>query len=193
MTRPGGRRAVFLDRDGVLNVYLPGDYVTRPESLVLLPGTGDAVRRLNDAGWVVAVITNQQGVAKGRMTRTDLDAVHAALRDGIARDGGQIDGLYCCPHLAAENCPCRKPRPGLIEQAAADRDIDLARSWFVGDTEGDSGAARAGGVGRFCLVLTGKRRREDADDRTLFPTPPDHVADDLSAAVAHILAENERP
>ena len=178
---------MFLDRDGVLNVLLRGDDVKTPAELVLLPGAAEAVRRLNALGFPVFVISNQQGVAKNVMTPADLEAVDAALRGALHKDapGARLDGSYYCPHGASDACACRKPRPGLIEQAAREHDIDLARSFFVGDAPTDALAARAAGVGRFILVLTGALAGE-TNPAGRFPVPPDHVAGNLAEAVAFI-------
>jgi D-glycero-D-manno-heptose 1,7-bisphosphate phosphatase len=184
--------AVFLDRDGVLNVYLPGDYVKTPEELLLVPGAAQAVRKLNDAGLPLFLISNQQGVAKGIMTQAGLDAVDASLREKLASEGdAQIGTSYYCPHASSASCECRKPRAGMLLQAAREHSIDLAASAFIGDTETDSQAARAAGVGRFILVLSGKfaGRPEVADDTARFPIPPDYVAPDLAAAVDWLLAQ----
>jgi D-glycero-D-manno-heptose 1,7-bisphosphate phosphatase len=181
---PTKRAAVFLDRDGVLNVYLPGDYVKSPGELQLLPGAAQAVRSLNDAGIPVFLISNQQGVAKRLMTEEDLERVNEALRINLAESTGAfIERCYYCPHASAAACDCRKPRAGLILQAVREYDIDLAASVFVGDTETDARAAATAGVGAFVLVLTGKFR--SADD---YRESTDHVAPDLPAAVAWILA-----
>jgi histidinol-phosphate phosphatase family protein len=183
------RPAVFLDRDGVLNVYLPGDYVKSPAEFRLLPGAAAAVRRFNDAGLPIFVISNQQGVAKGVMSQADLDAVDAALHDALRSEGGAwIVRSYYCPHASSARCDCRKPQAGLILRAAEEYGIDLAASCFIGDTETDSQAARAAGVGRFVLVLTGKFADSAvAEDASRFPHPPDHVAADLDEAARWLL------
>ena len=189
MSENGGRqethrRAVFLDRDGVLNVYLPGDYVKTPEELILLPGVAEAIRLLNAAYLPVYIISNQQGVAKGLMTPADLDAVDAALHERLAAENAFITRSYYCPHPSSAGCDCRKPRPGLILRAAADHNLDLAASVFIGDTETDAQSARAAGVGHFILVLTGKHPDAAiAADPNAFPVPPDYVAPDLLTAV----------
>ena len=177
------RPAVFLDRDGVLNVYLPGDYVKTPDELRLIPGAASGVRALNEAGLPVFVISNQQGVARGLMTAADLQRVDEALQAGLRAEGARIERAYYCPHAASEACACRKPMPGMLLQAAAENNIDLARSFFIGDTETDAQAARAAGVGRFILVLTGKHRSPAvADDTTHFDPRPEYVAADLADA-----------
>ncbi len=182
------RPAVFLDRDGVLNRYLPGDYVKTPDELELLPGAGAAVARLNALGYPVYVISNQQGVAKGLMTNTDLDAVDAKLHAGVTVFGGNIGQSYYCTDHKDQNSTHRKPEPGMILQAAREYDLDLSRSVFVGDTETDAQAARAAGVGVFVLVLSGKfaERPEVVHDVKRFPAPPDAVCADLPDAVAWI-------
>ncbi len=182
------RRAVFLDRDGVLNVYLPGDYVKTPAELTLLPGAGESVAKLNALGVPVFVVSNQQGVAKGVMTQADLDAVDAALRAGIADAGGHIEKSFYCVHHAQNGCDCRKPAGGMIRAAAREFDVDLAGSVFVGDTETDALAARDAGVGAFVLVLSGKfaGRSEVAGNAAVFPIPPDFVCADLREAAGWI-------
>lgn len=182
------RPAVFLDRDGVLNVYLPGDYVKTPDELVLIPGVGEAVKQLNDLDLPVYLISNQQGVAKRLMTDDDLAAVNAKLVAGVRDAGGRIEQSYYCTHHKDDACSCRKPGAGMLLCAAEDHNLDLTASVFVGDTETDSQAARAAGVGKFILVLSGKfaGRPEAASDTTRFPTLPDFVAEDLPEAVRWI-------
>jgi D-glycero-D-manno-heptose 1,7-bisphosphate phosphatase len=175
--------AIFLDRDGVLNVYLPGDYVKNPAELTLIPGVPEAVRALNEAGYPVFLISNQQGVAKGLMTLDELATVSKVLNDRLADAGATINQSYYCPH-ASGSCECRKPKPGMLLRAAAEHDIDLASSVFIGDTETDAEAARAAGVGRFFLVLSGKFRDSAvATDAKRFPIPPDGVYPSLVEAV----------
>jgi D-glycero-D-manno-heptose 1,7-bisphosphate phosphatase len=182
------RPAAFLDRDGVLNAYLPGDYVKTPEELTLLPGAADAVKRLNDLGYPVFVISNQQGVAKALMTDVDLARVNAKLNAAVRGAGGEIEHTYYCTHHKDDACACRKPNAGMLLCAAEENDLDLPASIFIGDTETDAQAARAAGVGTFVLVLSGKfaGRPEAAQDTSRFPTPPDFVAPDLAEAVTWI-------
>lgn len=185
------RPAVFLDRDGVLNVLLRGDYVKRPDELALVPGAGAGVQRLNALGLPVFVISNQQGVAKGLMSPADLQGVDAVLRERLVAEmpGARLDASYYCPHGAADECDCRKPRPGLLLRAAREHDLDLARSFFVGDAPTDALAARAAGVGHFILVLSGTFTDPDeAAQSGRFPVAPDFVAPDLPAA-ARFIAE----
>ena len=169
-------RAVFLDRDGVLNVYLPGDYAKTPDELLLLPGVGAIVQKLRAAGYLTILISNQQGVAKGLMTLADLAAVTAKLRAEVP-----LDALYYCPHLKSEDCACRKPKPGMLLQAAQEHAIDLSASVFIGDTPTDAQAALAAGV-PFVLVLSGQTK-----DATGFSPTPNAVAQTLSEAVEWVL------
>ncbi len=182
------RPAVFLDRDGVLNTYLPDDYVKTVDELRVDPHAGWAVALLCELGLPVFVISNQQGVAKGLMTEGDLDAIDRALRDALGKAGGTIAQSYYCIHPASANSEYRKPRPGMILQAAHEHNLDVARSFFVGDTDTDAQAARSGGVGHFILVLSGKYAGDAsvADDKSKFPVPPDFVAADLVEAVCWI-------
>jgi D-glycero-D-manno-heptose 1,7-bisphosphate phosphatase len=179
---PGDRaiRWAFLDRDGTLNVKAPdGEYVERPESLELLPGAGEAVRMLNRAGVWTAVVTNQRGVALGRMSAEDLAAVHERLRALLAQQGAALDGIYVCPHEAG-SCLCRKPEPGLMLEARREHpDIDFTRAAIVGDSLSDMQAGRRLGL-RTVLVGPEKASRpatREADD----------VAPTLLAAVSLLL------
>ncbi len=144
----GPRGAVFLDRDGTINAKAPeGDYITEPERLTLLPGAAHAIRRLNDVGALVIVVTNQRGIALGRMTEADLEDIHAQLRSILdEKAGARLDAIFHCPHDVGA-CQCRKPAPGLIYQARAWRpEIDLARSIIIGDSRTDSAAGRRAGL-----------------------------------------------
>jgi D-glycero-D-manno-heptose 1,7-bisphosphate phosphatase len=137
---------VFVDRDGTLNVKAPeGEYVTHPDQVVLLPGVADAVRRLNDAGVPVVVITNQRGVSRGAMSLSDVEAVQTRLDELLAEQGAHVDAVYVCPH-AADSCDCRKPLPGLLLRARDEREIDLARAVMIGDAASDVAAGRRAAV-----------------------------------------------
>ncbi len=142
------RPAAFLDRDGVLNV--DHGYTFRPEDLELMPTAAAAVRLLNDAGYYVIVVTNQSGVARGFFSEATVKSFNAHLQDALLADGGRIDAFYYCPHHPdgkikelAIRCHCRKPHPGMLEQAARDRPIDLSRSFLIGDKDHDVAAAQA--------------------------------------------------
>ncbi len=180
------RRAVFLDRDGTLN--LEKEYLYRPEECELVPGAAQAIRRLNEAGWLVVVVTNQSGVARGYYGEREVQLLHRHIAAELARGGGEVAGWYYCPHhpdgLPPYNrvCNCRKPLPGMLEQAARELEIDLGSSWMVGDKLVDLEAGLAAGC-RPVLVRTGYGRLEAG---RLPPGAP--VCADLIAAVEMILA-----
>jgi D-glycero-D-manno-heptose 1,7-bisphosphate phosphatase len=129
---------VFLDRDGVLNEKMPeGRYVTSWNEFRLLPGVAESIARLNQAGLRVIVVSNQRGIARGLYTTADVDAIHSHLQAMLQSHGAQIDGFYFCPHDKGQ-CNCRKPLPGLFDQAAADfPGIVAATSAMVGDSLSD--------------------------------------------------------
>jgi D-glycero-D-manno-heptose 1,7-bisphosphate phosphatase len=185
-------RIAFLDRDGVINQYLPGEYVRTPDELVILPGVVDAIKALKNAGWQVAMVTNQQGIGKGLMTPADLDAVHAKLYAALDAIDARIDAVCVCPHLAAAACSCRKPKPGMILDIAAELGADVRNAVFFGDTDSDAAAARAAGVAAFHLILGGKRTADHAQDAKYFPVPPDGVYPDLLSAVKALLQAEDK-
>jgi D,D-heptose 1,7-bisphosphate phosphatase len=179
-------KAVFLDRDGTLVVER--GYITVPDAIELIPGAADAVIRLRQAGWKVFIATNQGCVAKGMITEEELGEIHFRLVSMLGAEGAEVDGIYCCPHHPegtvpdfAIECDCRKPRPGLLERAAAEHDLDLADCVMIGDTMRDLEAARQAGA-RGVLVLTG--HGQDTASKEHGAT---HVAPDLASAVSWLL------
>ena len=153
------RQALFLDRDGTL--VHPGHYPSRPEDLHLYAGIGPELRVLQKAGFRLVIITNQAGIARGYFTEADLQRMHAHLTSELAFLDVHLDGIYYCPHHIdgvipelAIHCDCRKPQPGMLLQAAADLDIDLQNSWFVGDILDDIEAGNRAGC-RTILVDLG--------------------------------------
>jgi D,D-heptose 1,7-bisphosphate phosphatase len=157
------QRAVFLDRDGTLNVEQ--GLIRRAEDLEVFPFTGSAIRRLNEAEWRTVLVSNQPIIARGEVTEAQLRRIHARLETEIGRDHAYLDRIYVCPHHPDRGfpgertelkirCDCRKPEPGLILRAQNDLNIDLARSWYVGDSTPDLGAAEKAGVSSI-LVETG--------------------------------------
>ena len=181
-----GRAAVFLDRDGVINENVDGDYVRSWETLRILPGTLEAIADLTRAGYPIVIVTNQQGVGKGLMATSDVDEIHWRLVGEIERAGGRVASVRYCPHLAADGCGCRKPKPGLLTDAAKELGVDLTRSVFVGDAVSDVAAARAAGC-RPILVRTGRGSESEAAVRGGAYGEVE-IADDLPAAVRLIRA-----
>jgi D-glycero-D-manno-heptose 1,7-bisphosphate phosphatase len=180
--------AVFLDRDGTINEEM--GYINHLSRFRLLPQAVPAIRRLNEAGLKVVIVTNQSGAARGYFPPALVDAVHARLKKLLAAEGAHVDGIYACLHAPDENCACRKPRPTLMQQAALDLDLDLARSYAVGDRYRDVETAANAGV-KGILVLTGYGAGEFEYLRLTAPVQPVCVAPDLGAAVEWILQNIE--
>ena len=183
------RRAVFLDRDGTL--LEEGNYVDRLDRLVLFPYSIDSVRVLNRAGLAVVVVTNQSGVARGMYTEDFVRESHQHIDAQFSAAGARIDGYYYCPHhpqgtvrKLRRDCECRKPKPGQLQRAAADLDLDLARSFIVGDRWKDVEAGEAVGA-RGILVRTGYGR----DAESSRPPRGAEVVDNLAQAVTWILRQ----
>lgn len=174
------KRFVLIDRDGTINVEK--HYLSDPDQLELYPGIGPALKRLQDAGFGLAVLTNQSGVARGYFDLDRLAQIHDRLRALLAAEGVTVDGIYICPHGPDDDCTCRKPLPGMVEQAVAEHGFDPAQACMIGDKEVDVELGRAVGATTF-LVRTGHGAKAVA-----VGSKADHVVDDLPAAVAVILA-----
>lgn len=190
--RDAARRAVFMDRDGTVADEV--GYVNHASRLRLLPGSAAALRRVREAGLLCVVVTNQSGVARDYFEETVVNQANERFRELLAAEGASVDAIYYCPHHPREgvppyrrDCDCRKPRPGMLLRAAADLDIDLSRSYMVGDGVVDVGAGRAAGA-TTVLVLTGYGRGHLEHRRHRWTVEPDHIAEDLGAAVDWILA-----
>jgi D-glycero-D-manno-heptose 1,7-bisphosphate phosphatase len=175
---------VFLDRDGTINVEV--DHLCRVEDVALIPGAGEAVARLNASGLPVIVVTNQSGIGRGKFSWEAYRLVMARLAELLALHGARIDAAYMAPHHPLGNgeyChpdhPDRKPNPGMLQRAAAEMGLDLARSWMVGDKEIDLRAGRSAGC-RAVLVRTGYGAGTDA-------SLADFVAANLPEAVDYLL------
>lgn len=171
------RRFVLIDRDGTVNVEK--HYLSDPDQLQLIDGVGAALRRLSQAGFGIAIITNQSGIARGYFNRERLDQIHARLTQMLEAEGVRLDGIYICPHGPDDDCDCRKPLPGMAEQAMAEHGFDPKLSTVIGDKEVDVELGRAIGAATF-LVRTGHGEKYAASSKA------DHVVADLPAAV-HIM------
>lgn len=188
-----GRRAVFLDKDGTLIHDLP--YNVDPALIRFLPGAREAVQSLHGAGFALVVITNQSGVARGYFAEADLAAVEDHLRRQFEAWGARLAGFFYCPHhpegavpAYSTRCACRKPAPGLLLSAAGELNIDLSRSWFIGDILDDVEAGRRAGC-RTILLNTGGETEWVLTPRRL----PHHITDNLAQAVRLILAAPPSP
>jgi D-glycero-D-manno-heptose 1,7-bisphosphate phosphatase len=145
-------KAVFLDRDGVINRKAPeGGYIVRWLEFEILPGVVEAIRILNQAAYRVIVVTNQRAVAKNKITLTELEEIHRKLIAEVAQSGAVIDRVYFCPHNLENKCGCRKPEPGMLLRALEELEIDPQQSWMIGDGAVDIEAGRRAGC-RTALV-----------------------------------------
>lgn len=156
------RRAIFLDRDGVINRKVPEDnpvpYVTTWSQFTFLPGARESVRLLHEYDFLILIITNQRCIARGMLTVSGLAEIHMKMSEEIVRWGGSVDGIYFCPHDVSDQCVCRKPKPGLIFQARDDLarrgiEIDWQQSIMVGDSRDDIEAGRLAGLKTLCTGL----------------------------------------
>lgn len=146
LARHPARRALFVDRDDTLVRDVP--YNGDPQAVVLEPGAGRALHWVSAAGWKILVISNQSGIARGRLRPAEVHAVNARVQELLQASGAHVDGFYFCPHHPDVDgaCPCRKPEPGMLLQAAREHDIDLAGSFMVGDSAHDLEAGRRAGT-----------------------------------------------
>ena len=180
-------RAVFLDRDGVINQRPPeGDYITRWEDFHFLPGVAEGIALLNHAGFSVIVVTNQRCVAKGQLSEADLHQMHEKMSGDLARAGARIDATFYCPHDIEPRCDCRKPAPGMLLSAARLHEIDLRASWMIGDSDNDVEAGLNAGCKTARVITTDvtsskKTRISEA------PITADMIASSLLDAVRQIL------
>jgi len=141
-------KAVFFDRDGVINKERK-DYVKTPSELKIFPRIVEPIKKLREAGFVVVVITNQSAINRGLTTHQNISEIHSTIQKFLKKNGTQIDRFYYCPHKPDEHCPCRKPKPGLFLKAADDLQLNLQLSWMIGDNDTDIQAANAAGCKSF--------------------------------------------
>ena len=179
------QKAIFLDRDGTINTYK--GYLTKVDDFELLPGVAEAIRRINLSGYLCIVVTNQPAIARGEITRDDLHAIHRKMETLLGEQGAYIDEVYYCPHHPDSgfpgevqslkiDCSCRKPKPGMLYEAAEKYNIDLSQSWMIGDSWRDVECGKNGGV-HTCELAA--ERKSSADI----------VCKDLMEAVNKVLGE----
>ncbi|HEX7034683.1 MAG TPA: D-glycero-beta-D-manno-heptose 1,7-bisphosphate 7-phosphatase [Pseudomonadales bacterium] len=177
-------RLILLDRDGVINADSP-DYIKDVDEWVPLPGALEAIAALKQSGFLVAVCTNQSGIGRGIVAPAALERIHRRLAERLAELGVRLDGLRYCPHRPEEDCPCRKPRPGMLLESMQALGVGPDETLFVGDDVRDVEAARAAGC-RSALVLCGRGRAAEAEARAL---GVDWVEEDLAAVARRLVAE----
>jgi D-glycero-D-manno-heptose 1,7-bisphosphate phosphatase len=187
------KAAVFLDRDGTINEQM--GYINHSSRFILLPGVAAAIARLNAHNIPVVVVTNQSGLARGYFPKSLLNEVHEKMTVQLAAEGAHIDGLYICPHHPEakeeqyrQTCDCRKPKTGLLEQAAAELHLDLQSSFMVGDRWSDLKCGNRAGAASI-LVLTGYGRGDQQYIGPQQEIQPAMVAEDLAGAVDWILVQ----
>ena len=184
-------KLVILDRDGTINEDRD-DYVKSPDEWVPLPGSLEAIARLNHAGWHTVVATNQSGLARGLFDTAVLNAVHVKMNQALSRHGGRIDAVFFCPHGPGEGCRCRKPLPGLFELIGDRYGVELGGVPLVGDSLRDLQAGAAVGCPTH-LVRTGKGAKlSDTDVQTMVAQIPGTTVHADLAAFAEHLIQGER-
>jgi D-glycero-D-manno-heptose 1,7-bisphosphate phosphatase len=174
-------KLVILDRDGTINQD-SDQYIKSPAEWKPIPGSLEAIARLTQDGWRVAVATNQSGIARGLFDMSTLNAIHAEMHRAVGQAGGRIDAIFFCPHAADSNCECRKPKPGLPREIAARFGVELDEVPMIGDSLRDVSAAAAAGAQPW-LVLTGNGRK--TRDAGGLP-PRTEIAADLAAIAARL-------
>lgn len=173
-------RAIFLDRDGIINRRIVDDYVKNWEAFEFLPDIFEVLPQIHAAGYLAIVITNQRGIGRKLMSEESLSEIHERMQQMLAeRTGHRFDAIYHCPHDSAEGCDCRKPLPGMITRAATEHDLELDRSWMIGDSESDIDAGRAAG----CRTV-----KVDPD---LAPTSAEYTAMQLGEAWEYVGRNDE--
>ena len=176
-------RAVFLDRDGTLNVER--HYLHDPEALEIFPGTGSALKRLMDGGYVLFIVTNQSGIGRGYYLEKDMHAVNDRLTEVLAADGVRVDKIYFAPESPEADSPGRKPNPKFLKDAASEFGVDLSQSFMVGDKTADLQCGWNAGVKKSILVRTGYGADLERDEPDTVTNAT--IVDDIVAAVDWIL------
>jgi D-glycero-D-manno-heptose 1,7-bisphosphate phosphatase len=178
--------AVFLDRDGTISEEV--GYLNHVSRFCMFPFSPAAIRKLNDSRILVFVITNQSGIARGYYPESLVHTVHDLMTKQLAGAGAHLDGIYYCPHTSGDACVCRKPGPGMLDQAAAEHAVDLTRSFVVGDRHSDVELAHRVGA-RSIMVRTGYGEGEILWHAQEWTIMPDFIAPDLTAAADWILEQ----
>jgi D,D-heptose 1,7-bisphosphate phosphatase len=172
-------KAVFIDRDGTINI--DGPYLSDPGKFQMYPGVGEGVGNLKKNGFKVIVITNQSGIGRGYFTEKDLIKIHEKMREEFQRFHTDVDGIYYCPHRPDDNCDCRKPKTKLFEQAIHDHGIDVKKSYMLGDTMQDVEAGKKIGVKTILIPVLPN------ENTGIYTHKPDYIATNFNKAVEWIL------
>lgn len=178
-------KTVFLDRDGVINVDSP-DYIKSWKEFAFIDGSLEAIRRLTQNDFQIFLVTNQSMINRGMVPLSELEYMFSMMKQEIHAWGGRITDIFYCPHTPEDHCRCRKPLPGLIQQAQNAYEIDMDRAFMVGDSVRDIECGRNAGCGKSILVLSGNgpEAREILTRKGIFP---DHIAENLLDAAQWII------
>ncbi|MCM8770237.1 MAG: HAD family hydrolase [Candidatus Omnitrophica bacterium] len=180
-------KLILLDRDGVICRFRPGDYAKTWEEFEFLPGSINALKKFNQAGYSIVIASNQAGVGKGIYSQAALEEITRKMLEVLTDHGVHIAQVFYCVHTDEDNCPCRKPKPGMLLRAAEELQLpDLRRTFFIGDASTDVEAGKNAGA-RTILVLSGKTR--SPEETASWSVQPDFIAHNLSEAVEIVLRE----
>jgi D-glycero-D-manno-heptose 1,7-bisphosphate phosphatase len=177
-------KAIFVDRDGTINVDV--HYLDDPDKFEMYPGVGVGVKKLQENGFKIIVITNQSGIARGYFTEKQLSDIHERMKQEFQKFDVTLDGIYYCPHHPDDKCNCRKPNTGLFEKAIQDHKINVKKSYMLGDKILDINAGKKIGA-RAILIPEPHVRQEFLSQKNEWENHPDYIADDFPDAVEWIL------
>lgn len=175
-------RAIFLDRDGVINEDSEA-FITTTDQVRVFPSVSQAIRSLREIGFLIIVVSNQSGVGRGLLSEATLGEINNTIRNELKKDGAELDAMYHCPHLPTDNCSCRKPRNGMLIQASKDFNLDTSESYMVGDKPSDIACGESSGCTTI-LCLSGQSK---GFDPRKFVAYPDYICVDLLSASKWIL------
>jgi len=181
-------KAIFVDRDGTINRDV--HYLDSPDKFIMYLGVGQGIKTLKKKGYKIIVITNQSGIGRGYFTEKQLLSIHKKMAEEFQQFGVALDGIYYCPHHPDDQCNCRKPRTGLFEKAITDHDIDVKKSFMIGDKILDIGAGKKMCV-KTVLIPEPHVRDDCLSKKNAWEYAPDYIADDFCDAVAWILNGEE--
>ena len=179
-------KAVFIDRDGTINTYTPDSYTWKIEDFEWLPEAKEALRTLSKTDYKIVVVSNQSGIGKGKYTEEDVNILHAWMLEECKKEDIRIDAIYICPHHSDEGCVCRKPNPGMMRRAAEELNINLKKSWMIGDNPTDIEAGRRAGV------KTIKIKNEKLKKEKNVEAEPHKHKENLKEGIEHILQNSHK-
>lgn len=182
----GKNRAVFIDRDGTINVNV--GYIDNPEEFKIYPGVIEGIKLLEKKGFKIIIVTNQSGIGRGYFSKKTLEKINQKMKDELSTNGANIDAIYYCPHHPDENCDCRKPKTGMLETAITDFNINAEKSYFIGDRILDMEAGRR--IGCKTVLVPEDKEKIDKEMKES-DIIPDKVCDDFYSGILYILNENQ--